>query len=113
MFFFRAEKDEIAVQYSKKVQGRKTYGGQSTHIPLRVNTAGVIPVIFASSLMQTPIVIAQFLGKGNGTGIGSQILAAMNSNNWCNPAKPVYTVGLLCIYSAHNLLCIFLYIDYI
>lgn len=65
----------IAVQYSKKVQGRKTYGGQSTHIPLRVNTAGVIPVIFASSLMQTPIVIAQFLGKGNGTGIGSQILA--------------------------------------
>ena len=85
----------IAVQYSKKVQGRKTYGGQSTHIPLRVNTAGVIPVIFASSLMQTPIVIAQFLGKGNGTGIGSQILAAMNSNNWCNPAKPVYTVGLL------------------
>ena len=54
----------IAVQYSKKVQGRKTYGGQSTHIPLRVNTAGVIPVIFASSLMQTPIVIAQFLGKG-------------------------------------------------
>ena len=47
----------IAVQYSKKVQGRKTYGGQSTHIPLRVNTAGVIPVIFASSLMQTPIVI--------------------------------------------------------
>jgi len=85
----------IAVQYSKKVQGRKTYGGQSTHIPLRVNTAGVIPVIFASSLMQTPIVIAQFLGKGNGTGIGSQILAAMNSNNWCNPAKPIYSLGLI------------------
>ena len=75
----------IAVQYSQKVQGRRTYGGQSTHIPLRVNTAGVIPVIFASSLMQTPIVIAQFLGKGNGTGIGSQILAGMNSNNWCDP----------------------------
>ena len=52
------------------------YGGQSTHIPLRVNTAGVIPVIFASSLMQTPIVIAQFVGAGKGTGIGSQILAA-------------------------------------
>lgn len=47
----------IAVQYSQKVQGRKTYGGQSTHIPLKVNTAGVIPVIFASSLMQFPIVI--------------------------------------------------------
>ena len=97
----------IAVQYSKKVQGRKTYGGQSTHIPLRVNTAGVIPVIFASSLMQTPIVIAQFLGKGNGTGIGSQILAAMNSNNWCNPAKTGLYGWTACIYSAHNLLCIF------
>ena len=85
----------IAVQYSKKVQGRKTYGGQSTHIPLRVNTAGVIPVIFASSLMQTPIVIANFLGKGNGTGIGSQILAGMNSNNWCDPEHPIYSIGLV------------------
>ena len=85
----------IAVQYSKKVQGRKSYGGQSTHIPLRVNTAGVIPVIFPSSLMQTPIVIAGFLGKGNGTGIGSQILAGMNSSNWCDPDRPIYSIGLV------------------
>ena len=85
----------IAVQYSKKVQGRKMYGGQSTHIPLKVNTAGVIPVIFSSSLMQTPIVIAQFLGKGNGTGIGSKILAGLNSNNWCDPENPIYSVGLV------------------
>ena len=85
----------IAVQYSKKVQGRRTYGGQSTHIPLRVNTAGVIPVIFSSSLMQTPIIIAQFFGKGNGTGIGSRILAGMNSNNWFDPQNPVYSVGLI------------------
>ena len=42
----------IAVQYSQKVAGRRTYGGQSTNIPLKVNTAGVIPIIFASSLMQ-------------------------------------------------------------
>ena len=48
----------IAVQYSQKIAGRKTFGGQSTHIPLKVNTAGVIPIIFASSLMQFPIVIA-------------------------------------------------------
>lgn len=86
---------KIAVQYSQKVQGRKTYGGQSTHIPLKVNTAGVIPVIFASSLMQFPIVIASFLGKGNGTGIGSQILKAMNSNNWCNPDNLIYSLGLI------------------
>lgn len=85
----------IAVQYSQKVQGRKTYGGQSTHIPLKVNTAGVIPVIFASSLMQFPTVIASFLGKGNGTGIGSQILKGMNSNNWCNPENLIYSIGLI------------------
>ena len=64
---------KIAVQYSQKVQGRKTVGGQSSHIPLKVNTAGVVPVIFASSLMQFPIIIATFLGKGDGDGIGSQI----------------------------------------
>lgn len=85
----------IAVQYSQKVQGRKTYGGQSSHIPLKVNTAGVIPVIFSSSLMQTPIVIASFLGKGNGTGIGSQILRTLNSNNWCDPENLVYSIGLI------------------
>ena len=85
----------IAVQYSQKIQGRKTYGGPSSHIPLKVNTAGVIPVIFASSLMQTPIIIAQFLGKGNGTGIGSQILRGLNSNNWCDPDNLIYSIGLV------------------
>ncbi|PKM49237.1 MAG: preprotein translocase subunit SecY [Firmicutes bacterium HGW-Firmicutes-7] len=50
----------IAVQYAKKMQGRKSYGGQSTHIPLKVNMAGVIPVIFASSLLQFPQVITGF-----------------------------------------------------
>lgn len=85
----------IAVQYSQKVVGRKTYGGQSTHIPLKVNTAGVIPIIFASSLMQFPIVIATFLGKGNGTGIGSEILRGMNQGNWCNPQNIKYSWGLI------------------
>lgn len=85
----------IAVQYSQKVVGRKTYGGQSSHIPLKVNTAGVIPIIFASSLMQTPILIATFLGKGNGTGIGSKILGGLNQANWCNPQNIQYSWGLL------------------
>ncbi len=85
----------IAVQYSQKVAGRKTYGGQSTHIPLKVNTAGVIPIIFASSLMQFPIVIASFLGKGNGTGVGSEILRGMNQGNWCNPEQFKYSWGLI------------------
>lgn len=85
----------IAVQYSQKMQGRRTYGGQSTHIPLKVNTAGVIPIIFASSLMQSPIVIASFMGKGDGTGIGSEILRGLNQANWCNPQNIKYTWGLL------------------
>ena len=85
----------IAVQYSQKVQGRKMFGGQSSHIPLKVNTAGVIPVIFASSLMQMPVIVASFLGKGNGTGIGSQILKGMSSSNWCNPDQPIYSIGLV------------------
>lgn len=86
---------KIAVQYSQKVVGRKSYGGQSSNIPLKVNTAGVIPIIFASSLMQTPVVIASFLGKGNGTGIGSEILRGLNQGNWCNPAQLKYSWGLL------------------
>ena len=85
----------IAVQYSQKVQGRRTYGGQSTNIPLKVNTAGVIPIIFASSLMQFPIVIASFMGKGNGTGIGSEILRGLNQSNWCNPESIKYSWGLI------------------
>lgn len=85
----------IPVQYSQKMQGRRTYGGQSTNIPLKINTAGVIPIIFASSLMQFPIVIAQFLGKGNGTGIGSEILRGLNQGNWCNPQSIKYSWGLL------------------
>ncbi|GAA3411909.1 preprotein translocase subunit SecY [Paenibacillus hodogayensis] len=55
---------KIPVQYTKRVVGRKMYGGQSTHIPLKVNAAGVIPVIFASSLLVFPPTIAQFW-RGN------------------------------------------------
>jgi len=55
---------KIPVQYAKRVVGQKMYGGQSTHIPLKVNGAGVIPVIFASSLLMFPVTIAQF-GAGH------------------------------------------------
>lgn len=85
---------KIPVQYSKKIQGRKQVGGQSTHIPMKVNTSGVIPVIFAQSLLQTPVIIASLLGKGNGTGIGSKILKGMSQSNWCNPSEPIYNIGL-------------------
>ena len=85
---------KIPVQYSQKVVGRRSYGGQSSHIPLKVNTAGVIPIIFSSSLMQFPIVIASFMGKGEGTGIGAEILRGMNQSFWCNPQYPQYSWGL-------------------
>ena len=86
---------KIPVQYSKKIQGRKPVGGQSSHIPLKVNTAGVIPIIFAQSIMQFPVVIATIMGKGNGNGIGSKILHGLSQSYWCNPEQPVYSIGLL------------------
>lgn len=84
----------IPVQYAKKIQGRRSVGGQSQNIPLKVNTAGVIPIIFASSLMEFPIVICQLLHY-NGTGVWSEILKYLNSNNWCKPSMPQYSIGLL------------------
>ena len=85
---------KIPVQYAKKVQGRKMVGGQTTNIPLRVNTGGVIPVIFASSLMQFPVIICSFFNI-QGTGVWGEILKGLSSNNWCNPNQPQYTLGLL------------------
>ena len=85
---------KIPVQYAKKMQGRKMVGGQTSSIPLKVNTAGVIPVIFASSLMQLPIVICSFFSY-SGTGIWGHILKGLNSSYWCRPSEPVYSIGLV------------------
>ncbi|MCC8141091.1 MAG: preprotein translocase subunit SecY [Lachnospiraceae bacterium] len=84
----------IPVQYSRKVMGRKQVGGQTTYIPLRVNTAGVIPIIFAQSLLMFPVIICQLLGKTGGTGIGGKILGMMSQSNWFDFNTPIYNVGL-------------------
>lgn len=84
----------IPVQYSKKVVGRKMVGGSTSSIPLKVNTAGVMPIIFASSIMSLPGIIVGFLGKNPG-GIPGTILAVLSSSNWCKPSQPVYSIGLL------------------
>ena len=84
----------IPVQYAKKVQGRKMVGGQSSHIPLKVNTGGVIPIIFASSLLQLPGVISSFFGKGNATG-WQKFLYFLNSGNWFKKGAWIYTWGAL------------------
>lgn len=85
---------KIPVQYAKKVQGRKMVGGQSTFIPLKVNTAGVIPIIFAQSIMQFPVVIAQLAGY-SGTGFWAHVLRGLNSSYWCKPSELVYSIGLV------------------
>ena len=85
----------IPVQYSRKVQGRKQVGGQTSHIPLKVNTAGVIPIIFAQSLFMFPLIIMQLLGKSGGNGIGGTILKMLNQSNWCDFKEPIYSIGLI------------------
>ena len=84
----------IPVQYAKKVQGRKMVGGQSSHIPLKVNTGGVIPIIFASSLLQLPGVISSFFGSGKSTG-WQKFLYFLNSGNWFKKGAWVYSWGAL------------------
>lgn len=92
----------IPVQYAKKIQGRKVSGGQSTHIPLKVNTAGVIPVIFASSMMSLPVVIASFAGIQPATGpnatVWQKLLTVCNQSDWCKIGswgEFKYTLGLV------------------
>ncbi len=84
----------IPVQYAKKIQGRKTYGGNRSEIPLKVNTAGVMPIIFAMSLFQFPIIITQLTGY-QGSGWWGQFVAYLNQSNWCNPNHWRYSIGLI------------------
>ena len=86
----------IPVQYSKKIQGRRAYGGQSTNIPLKVNTAGVIPVIFAQSLMTFPMVILQIVKPNfDYSSVGGKILRALSSSNWFDRNNMIFTLGAL------------------
>jgi len=75
---------KIPVQYAKRVVGRKMYGGQSTHLPMRVNQVSVIPVIFASSVLAFPLTIASFLPATSGF--------AKFINAFFSPGGPIYLV---------------------
>ena len=70
-------------------------GGQSTHIPLKVNTASVIPIIFAQSILQFPVMIANFVGKGKGSGLSKVILDGLTQNNWCDTKNWTNSWGLV------------------
>ena len=84
----------IPVQYAKRVVGRKMYGGQATHIPLKVNQAGVIPVIFAMSFLQFPLTITYFMNSDSG--------AAAWIEKWLSPTG---TPGVW-VYAAFNVVLI-------
>jgi preprotein translocase subunit SecY len=74
---------KIPVQYAKRIVGRRMYGGANTHIPLRVNTAGVIPIIFALSIMSLPAAVAGFVSP-------KSPLAALGT--WFHYGNPLYSV---------------------
>jgi preprotein translocase subunit SecY len=79
----------IPVQYAKRMVGRRMYGGTSTYLPLKVNQAGVIPVIFASSLIYIPHLITQLIRSGS-SGSGNSWWDRFVADNLTNPADPVY-----------------------
>jgi preprotein translocase subunit SecY len=88
---------KIPVNYAKKAVGRKMVGGQTSVIPLKVNTSGVIPIIFASSLMQFPVVIASFFYRG-GNATWDVVSRYLSSNYWfklTTPGERIYTIGML------------------
>lgn len=88
---------KLPVQYAQRMSGRKLVGGQASNIPIKVNTAGVIPVIFASSILSMPGIIAGFVGTNvsEPTSVGGHIIKGLLQSNWCNPDEPIYTLGLI------------------
>ena len=75
----------IPVQYAKRVVGRKMYGGQSTHLPMKVNMSGVMPIIFAQSIASIPATIAAFTGKTEGFWFNM-------TNGWFKPGAVAYII---------------------
>ncbi len=103
---------KIPVTYAKKVQGRKMVGGQTSHIPLKVNTAGVIPVIFANSLMTFPIVVASFFNVYPARAhFWPKVLKVLSQNSWFvtkSWGDFKYTIGIL-LYIALTLFFAYFY----
>ena len=81
IIFMERGQRRIPVQYAKRVVGRKMYGGQSSHLPLKINTSGVIPPIFASSILIFPGTIASFF---------PDTPWALKAADWLSPQSPVY-----------------------
>ena len=84
----------IPVSYAQKVQGRRQVGGNSSHIPLKVNTGNVMPIIFASTLMSIPSIIKNLFGINVKSPIANKILEGMSTNYMFRPGYPWAYVGL-------------------
>jgi len=80
--FMNDAERRIPVQYAKRVVGRKMYGGQSSHIPIKVGMSGVMPIIFASSILSIPSTIQLFLGSKVTTGFWKGFFEAFSSSGW-------------------------------
>ncbi|PID39094.1 MAG: preprotein translocase subunit SecY [Proteobacteria bacterium] len=93
IFFERAQR-RIPVQYAKRVIGRKQYGGQTSHLPLKVNTAGVIPPIFASSILMFPAQLAHFIN----TNWMRAIQDALQPNDWRYQLLYVLLIVFFCYF---------------
>jgi len=92
--FLNGGERRIPVQYAKKMAGNKMVGGATSNIPLKVNTSGMIPIIFASSLLEFPVIIVSFMGKSP-SGFWGEVMKCLSSNNWCKPGQLKYSIGLL------------------
>ena len=87
---------KIPVHYNGRSNASRIAAmGNTNNIPLRINTSGVMPVIFASSLMQFPVIITSMFGIDPGTGVWSHIMKGLQSSYWFNRETPIYTLGLL------------------
>ncbi|MBR5419821.1 MAG: preprotein translocase subunit SecY [Lachnospiraceae bacterium] len=87
---------KIPVHYNGRSNNSRIAAmGNTNNIPLRVNTSGVMPVIFASSLMQFPVIIYSLFKLDPGTGVWSHIMKGLQSSYWFNKDTPAYTLGLL------------------
>lgn len=80
--FMNDSERRLPVQYAKRVVGRKVYGGQSSHIPIKVAMSGVMPIIFASSILSIPSMIQVFLGSKAQTGFWAGFFNALSSRGW-------------------------------
>ncbi|MGH8193943.1 MAG: preprotein translocase subunit SecY [Woeseiaceae bacterium] len=89
VFMERAQR-RIAVNYARRQQGRRMYAAQSTHLPFKINMSGVIPPIFASSILLFPATIAQFFGQATDPNLVQRTLQTIGAN--LGPGQPIYVL---------------------